>query len=70
LPEQCRLTISIYDTKGVLVRTLFEGNQAVGNHSVNWNSQTNDGTLANPGIYFCRLITDDHSETLKMLLSK
>jgi hypothetical protein len=70
LPEQSRVNISVYDTRGELVRTLFEGKQATGKYSVEWNSLNNAGTTVSPGIYFCKLKSDNYSETLKMLLLK
>ena len=70
LPSHCRLNLSVYDTRGELIRTLFDGNQAAGNYSMEWNGMNDAGTAVSPGIYFCKLKTDNYSETLKMLLMK
>ena len=70
LPEKCSITLSVYDIRGELVRTLFEGKQPAGTYSIEWNSLNNAGIPVSSGVYFCRLTTDNYSETLKMLLLK
>jgi hypothetical protein len=70
LPEQCRVTLSVYDIRGELVRTLFDGKQPAGTYSIEWNSLNNGGVPVSPGIYFCRLQTDSYSGILKMILLK
>lgn len=70
LPEPCRVILNVYDIRGELVRTLFDGKQLSGTYSVEWNSLNNAGIPVSPGVYFCRLQTDDFSGTLKMFLLK
>jgi hypothetical protein len=70
LPEQSRVTLSVYDIRGELVRTLFVGKQPAGTYSIEWNSLDNAGSPVSPGVYFCRLKTDRYSGTLKMFLLK
>jgi hypothetical protein len=70
LPETGKVTISVYDIRGELVRTLFHGKQLSGDYSIEWNRLNNNGIPANPGVYFCRFKTDEHSQTLKMILLK
>jgi hypothetical protein len=70
LPGQCRVNLSVYNVAGELIRTLFDGNQPAGFYSIEWNSLSNAGTPAGPGIYFCKFKTDNYSETLKMILIK
>ncbi|MHC1774571.1 MAG: C25 family cysteine peptidase [Lentimicrobium sp.] len=61
------ITLSIYDTRGVLVKSLFSGQQPAGQHSIIWDGSDNKGSLIGPGIYFYRLQTDDNSLTRKMI---
>jgi hypothetical protein len=70
LTEPCRLTLSVYDIRGELVRTLFDGKQPAGTYSIEWNSRNNAGIPVSPGVYFCRLQTDNYTGTLKMFLLK
>jgi hypothetical protein len=68
IPEQCRVTLSVYDIRGDLVRTLYDGKQPAGTYSIKWNGRNNAGVSMNPGVYFCRLQTDNYSGTLRMIL--
>lgn len=70
LTEQCRLTLSVYDIRGELVRTLFDGKQPAGTYSIEWNCLSNAGIPVSAGLYLCRLKTDNYSGTLKMFLLK
>jgi hypothetical protein len=70
LPENCSVTISVFDMRGELISTLFDGKQTAGNYSIEWKCLNNEGTPVGPGIYFCRFMTDNATETLKMLLLK
>lgn len=66
LPGQSNVTVNIYNIRGELVRTLINGQQAAGSHSIEWNGFSDDGNSTAPGIYFYRLQTDDFTGTLKM----
>lgn len=70
LPEQNLVKLSIYDVNGALVRTLHDGTQPAGTHSIEWNGLNNDGNQASPGIYFYRLQTENYIGTKKMFLMK
>lgn len=63
LKESSRVNLSIFNSKGELVQTLFEGKKDKGNHSVEFNA-----TELNSGIYFYKLTTESGCETRKMLL--
>jgi hypothetical protein len=70
IPQQSNLTLSVYNFKGDLVRTLQSGLQMAGNYSVEWNGLTDNGNAAKPGIYFYRLQTEDFTQARKLLLLK
>jgi hypothetical protein len=70
IPEQGRVILNVYDIRGELVRTLFDGKQPAGTYSIEWNSLNDGGIPVSPGVYFCRLQTDNYSGTLKMFLLK
>lgn len=57
--------LTVYNSKGELVKTLLDGVQAVGKYSVNF-----DGAGLNSGVYFYKLTTPEKSITQKMLLCK
>jgi len=69
------VNITIYDTKGVIVRTLDLGHQAAGyytdrNRAAYWNGRNGLGEHVANGVYFYQLQTDDVSLTRKMLIRK
>jgi len=57
--------LTVYNSKGELVKTLLDGVQAAGRYSVNF-----DGSGLNSGVYFYKLTTPEKSITQKMLLCK
>ncbi|MCL4519936.1 MAG: T9SS type A sorting domain-containing protein, partial [Thaumarchaeota archaeon] len=64
------VTLKIYDILGREVRTLVEGNQVAGSHSV-----TFDGRALASGVYYCRIDArgldgEEFTSTRKMLLMK
>jgi hypothetical protein len=70
LPKAGRTNLSIYNTKGQLVRTLVDEDLAWGAHSLVWNGKDNAGNNVSSGMYLYRLTTDGHSEFRKMMLMK
>lgn len=62
--------LSIYNIKGQKVRTLIKEEKEAGIHSIVWNGTDNDNKSVASGIYFYRMITDEVTESKKMLLLK
>ena len=67
--------ITIYDTKGIVVRTLALGHQAAGyytdrNRAAYWDGRNSLGENVASGVYFYQLLTDDMSLTRKMVILK
>lgn len=65
LKEQTRATLSVYNARGELVRTLVNGVLNSGTHNATFN-----GAGLPSGIYFYRLQASDTIEMRKMLLVK
>lgn len=59
------LQIAIYDIQGKKIETLVNGEYAPGSYEIVW-----DASNFSNGVYFCRLISEGYSETLKMVLLK
>jgi len=74
LTEHASLTLNIYNAAGQKIKTLFNGEQSAGMHSVIWNGNTDDGTAASSGVYFYQISGTSGSEqfqqTQKMILAK
>ena len=67
--------ITIYDTKGIVVRTLGLGHQAAGyytdrNRAAYWDGRNGLGENVASGVYFYQLQTNDVSRTRKMVILK
>ena len=67
--------ITIYDTKGAIVRTLDLGHQAAGyythrNRAAYWDGRNGLGEPVASGVYFYQLQTDNVSHTRKMIIRK
>ena len=67
--------ITIYDTKGIVIRTLGLGHQTAGyytnrNRAAYWDGRNGLGENVANGVYFYQLQTDDVSLTRKMLILK
>jgi hypothetical protein len=59
--------LSIYDPKGRMIRTLVDGPQVPGVHSVLWDGKDQAGGRVGPGVYFYRLQWKDRSESEQMV---
>ena len=70
MPKTDAAKLEVYNVKGQLVKTLFDGTAAFGRNSMIWNGTDNSGSAVTSGVYFYRLTTDGHSETRKMMLMK
>lgn len=70
LPEENTVSITIYDMLGRKVHELISQKKLVGNYSVEWNGDDNNGNLVGTGIYFYRIQAGDFVKTKKMLLMK
>lgn len=70
IPKLTNVTLNIYDIRGVLIKTLHQGEQTEGQYSIEWNGVNNSGHKLSSGLYFYRLQTDDFTSTRKMFMLK
>ena len=75
LANNSDVQITIYDTRGMLIRTLALGHQAAGyytsrNRAAYWNGRNGLGEKVASGIYFYQLQTDNISPLRKMVILK
>ena len=70
LAAQGRVTISIYDVSGRLVRTLIDGPRSPGLYKETWDGRNAGGGAVASGVYFYRLRAGTFSETKKMVLTR
>ncbi len=75
LSEDGSVSLSIYDTKGTLVRTFSLGYQSAGfyqdqGRAAYWDGRNNLGEPVASGVYFYQLITPSFQQTRRMLILK
>ena len=63
LKREAQICLEIYNIKGQLVETLFEGTQQLGDHTVEWNCQDMPS-----GVYFFKMQKSNESFIRKMIL--
>jgi flagellar hook assembly protein FlgD len=68
IPFTCRVSLTIYDATGRLVRTLVDRVEDAGYKSAIWNGKDDEGNDASSGIYFYKLKADDYIIQKKMIL--
>ena len=72
IKETGHVTLKIYTVAGELVRTLVDERRGpiAGGYAVTWNGRNNLGDPVSSGVYFCRLLAKNFSQTKKMVLLK
>jgi hypothetical protein len=62
--------VTIYDIQGRIVRTLFDGPQALGEQSVTWDGRDRTGRIMPSGTYLYRVDTGAAADMGKITLAK
>jgi hypothetical protein len=63
-----QVAIRIYNVRGALVKTLYDGQRKPGRYEVGWNGRNRRGEPVSSGVYFYRMETPGFVETRKMVL--
>ena len=70
LSMNSQVNLSIYNLAGQLVRTLAQGQQSAGTHSLVWDATDDAGRRVPSGVYVYRLRAGDFESARKLLLLK
>ena len=70
LKQAMDVSIEVYDLRGRLVKSLFDGKTEAGLHSVVWSGVEQNGKALPSGIYFYSISAGQKTVTKKMVLSK
>ncbi len=70
LPMDDEVSLVIFDIKGRLIKTLFQGRLTAGSKRVIWRGLDEKGLPLPSGIYICRLQASDQSAAIKLILQK
>jgi len=62
------VVISIYDTKGVHIRTVINKIYSPGSFITSWDGRDDSGNTVPPGVYFCRMQTGAYTGNCKMII--
>ncbi len=65
-----KVRLDVFDLAGRVIRTLVDGYQPAGGHTVQWDGIDNAGRPTASGVYFYRLETGSGSQSRSMLLMK
>ena len=68
LSKSEKISISIFDITGRLVKTLTNEQMQAGSHEIKWSINDEHGNTVPSGIYFLRFDTDGYNETKKLLI--
>jgi hypothetical protein len=68
LPEPGHVSLKVYDLSGRLVRTLRDGAEVAGYHTVDWDLEAESGRALAGGVYFYRLESPGFTATKKMIV--
>ena len=75
LSESASVTVKIYDIRGRLIKTIDVGHKPGGYYltrerAVYWDGRNKSGEPVSSGVYFYTLITDDYTQTRRMVIVK
>jgi flagellar hook assembly protein FlgD len=65
-----RVSLSIYDARGVLLRSLEDRVLPAGMHEIVWNGRDAGGRPVAAGVYFARFSAGSYKATRKVMLLK
>jgi hypothetical protein len=68
IPARERVSLSVYNARGLLVAALADGPQGPGARTVYWDGRDFSGRPAPSGVYFCRLRLGSRISERKMIL--
>jgi hypothetical protein len=63
LAEKRRVTLTLFDTRGKLIKTLLNETREAGNHVIDLNLQTLPG-----GVYYYKIVAGDFTDVKKMIV--
>ncbi len=70
MPTNGQVSVKIFNTKGQIVRELFNGKMEQGHNELVWKGVDNNGKNVSSGIYFYQIKTSNQSIMNKMMLIK
>ena len=70
LPAAQRVRLGIYNAMGQEVRLLVDGEMAAGEHRAIWDGHDGHFQPVGSGVYFCRMVGEEFTQSIKLLYLK
>jgi len=70
IKDRGAVSLKVYNVAGELVRTLANEDRAAGSYTLVWDGRNDAGSPVSSGVYFYKLVTNNFSQTKKMVLLK
>ena len=70
LPEDSFVSVSVYDMRGTLIKTLVNDVQSSGYKTLQWNGTNDKGQKVSAGLYLYRIEAEGFTDAKKMALLK
>ena len=70
LPSNARVSLTIFDVSGRLVRSLANGAYGAGEHAMSWDLRNESGSTVGGGIYFARLEAGGIARTRRFAVTR
>ena len=64
------VSLEVFDTRGRLVRVLYDDFATRGKHDVVWDGRDARGARNASGVYIARLQTDDGTRSIRMVMAQ
>lgn len=68
LSTSAHINISIFNSAGMLIRTITNGDVSWGTKRYNWDRTDGSGRKVTSGIYLCKLLVDNHYYDTKLIV--
>jgi hypothetical protein len=68
LAGECKVRLEIFNVMGEVVKVLVNQTMPGGNHKVQWDNMSTEGSKIKSGIYFYKLILNDFSQTKSLVI--
>jgi hypothetical protein len=70
LDKHLHIRLDIYDSTGILIKTLVNEEKESGSYSILWDGKNSSGEAVAKGLYYCRLSANGITQTQKAILFK
>ena len=70
LPENAKVSLTVFNSLGQTVRTLLDQELARGSYRITWDGRNQAGQIQTSGIYFYRIQTDGFVSMRRMVLMR